>query len=607
MAYTAKTWVTGETIEAVDLNHAEQGIATAQSGVDAISANGAIDTANLANAAVTNAKLDQEAVDSNNIRAGAIITPNLADGAVTLAKLADAVKSHFALADDVDELKIALDIRIPDWEQGGISFSTGALFESTIMIRSNSLNEKINTVSVQNQYDIGLLAWNNTTYMGAWNENRWTKGNIWAKTFNLFSIRQEYPNYTFRLVLRNADNSAITLDSSNVVTISPSSIIDDFSNEINHNLASVENALNTGYIRIDIDGGLVLGNTGNGSSIISSTGNMITQTIQSVENDCVLTTDWTKYMVYPWRLENGTWRGLGWKYSNIELEAGYTGRFVVRGLTTHDFTEAEQLEINTVTFYKKETAIGKATNNSDFISICHQGYSETMNIGENLLAGYPLAKEKGFDYGECDVKLSSDNVVMCCHDASFVDATTGDTIVIADHTAAELKTYDYYGSTIATLDEIVSACKVNGIGLVIDHATNAILPYIFPIIKKYGMQDSIIFLIGWAVGNPTYANNMYNSIVSFYKKSKVMFMAGTTSLEEVKTYLSALDTGFSRVYVTLNHSNYTVSDVINLSGSLGGNYTIAVWTIDNVATAKSYMPYVTAITSNKVSSIDIFT
>lgn len=109
MAYTAKTWVTGEVIQAVDLNHAEQGIATAQSGVDAISAPGAIGTSNLANASVTNAKLDQGAVDTSNIANGAVGTTEIQDGAVTLAKLADAVKSHFALADDVDELKNALE------------------------------------------------------------------------------------------------------------------------------------------------------------------------------------------------------------------------------------------------------------------------------------------------------------------------------------------------------------------------------------------------------------------------------------------------------------------------------------------------------------------
>ena len=69
MAYTPKTWVTGETIDASELNHMEQGIAE-------ISANGAIGTA------------------------------NIAGGAVTLAKLADAAKEHFALAEDFSKIYV---------------------------------------------------------------------------------------------------------------------------------------------------------------------------------------------------------------------------------------------------------------------------------------------------------------------------------------------------------------------------------------------------------------------------------------------------------------------------------------------------------------------
>ena len=85
MAYSKQTWVRGEKVASAKLNHMEDGIA-------AISANGAIDTANLANASVTNDKLDQEAVDSNNIRTGAIITPLIYDGAVSYAKLDAALK-----------------------------------------------------------------------------------------------------------------------------------------------------------------------------------------------------------------------------------------------------------------------------------------------------------------------------------------------------------------------------------------------------------------------------------------------------------------------------------------------------------------------------------
>lgn len=106
MAYTKQTWVRGEKVASAKLNHMEDGI-------DAISANGAIGTANLANASVTNNKLDQEAVDSDNIRTGAIITPLIYDGAVTTAKIADGAITDAKLAasgvkSDVSDLKSAI-------------------------------------------------------------------------------------------------------------------------------------------------------------------------------------------------------------------------------------------------------------------------------------------------------------------------------------------------------------------------------------------------------------------------------------------------------------------------------------------------------------------
>ena len=101
MAYSKQTWVTGETITASKLNHMEDGI-------DAISANGAIGTSNLANASVTNAKLDQGAVDSSNIANGAVGTTEIQDGAVTTAKLAaNAVTSAKIANNSITEDELA--------------------------------------------------------------------------------------------------------------------------------------------------------------------------------------------------------------------------------------------------------------------------------------------------------------------------------------------------------------------------------------------------------------------------------------------------------------------------------------------------------------------
>ena len=103
MAYTKHTWVTGETITAANLNHLEDGVV-------AVSANGAIGTANLADGAVTNAKLSANAVTSakiaNNsitddeLADGAVVTAKIEDGAVTNAKIATAAVSGTQIADE---------------------------------------------------------------------------------------------------------------------------------------------------------------------------------------------------------------------------------------------------------------------------------------------------------------------------------------------------------------------------------------------------------------------------------------------------------------------------------------------------------------------------
>jgi len=242
----------------------------------------------------------------------------------------------------------------------------------------------------------------------------------------------------------------------------------------------------------------------------------------------------------------------------------------------------------------------------DFLSICHQGYSETGTVGHDLLTGYELAAKYGFNYAETDVKLTSDNVVVCCHDASFVDQTTGDTIVIAEHTVAELKTYNYYGDTIATLDEVMASCKMNRIGLALDQITPAILPYVFPVVKKYGMQRSVVYLGGWAVGNTGYATNVFNAIVAFDKKANIMFLCNTASVRsEMVAWINALNKGETRVYLSCNSSAFSASDIAAITGDLNADVTVALYTVDDATTAKSYYPYITALTSNKISLSNI--
>ena len=127
MAYTKQTWSNGDVITKAKLDHIEDGIANAQStadgaasSVNALSANGAIGTANLANGAVTAAKLGESATDIVADTFGTSTAYSVGDyciysGALyrfTADKSAGAWDSTkvvaIALADDVSDLKNAV-------------------------------------------------------------------------------------------------------------------------------------------------------------------------------------------------------------------------------------------------------------------------------------------------------------------------------------------------------------------------------------------------------------------------------------------------------------------------------------------------------------------
>ena len=237
-------------------------------------------------------------------------------------------------------------------------------------------------------------------------------------------------------------------------------------------------------------------------------------------------------------------------------------------------------------------------------SVAHQGYkvSGTSWYGNSRASSYVGAAQHGFDYGECDIQFSSDNVAVCCHDASFYDANTGNNIVIADHTLEELKACDYYGEKIATFDELMAICKQYGIGMYIDHLsgswTSAQWDSLKWSVKKYGMIDNVC----WLVPNVDLARDV---ILPWYPKSQVSCVKSTTNVDEIVTWANALKDGDARLSVDLNYEVLDIDAVMAIRAALPNNVGIELWTIDDKTVYERYLPYVNAITSNKVSLEDV--
>ena len=236
--------------------------------------------------------------------------------------------------------------------------------------------------------------------------------------------------------------------------------------------------------------------------------------------------------------------------------------------------------------------------------LAHQGSGmfSSDGLGHNLLNNYHAAWEHGFDLAECDVKFTSDNVPVCAHDDTFTDSVTEETVSISAHTFEELSSYNYFGSTIASLDSVVAACKSRGMDLQLDqlsaNMTTNQWNAVFDIVRKYRAYDHVIFTVNAVT---------YTIVQNFYENARLMLLA-PTSLDELSaniTLANSLVTDKNEVIIAFNYGIGT-ADVIN-SYIIGSDSRIkyGAWIIDYATQCIDWLPYVDYITSNKISAIDV--
>jgi glycerophosphoryl diester phosphodiesterase len=97
---------------------------------------------------------------------------------------------------------------------------------------------------------------------------------------------------------------------------------------------------------------------------------------------------------------------------------------------------------------------------NEFEIIAHRGSS--FLAPENTLAAVKLAWSEGADAVEADFRLTADNQIVCCHDATL-KRTAGADISVADRTLRELQAYDlgawkspqFMGERIPTLGQLL--------------------------------------------------------------------------------------------------------------------------------------------------------
>ena len=244
-------------------------------------------------------------------------------------------------------------------------------------------------------------------------------------------------------------------------------------------------------------------------------------------------------------------------------------------------------------------------NQGDYLSICHQGYSETSAIGNNLLNGYKLAKQHGFNWSETDIKMTSDGVLVCSHDNTFIDSTTSESVTISEHTYAELQQYNYYGSKIASFDDVVKSCKLNGLGLVVDQVYNStLIDKVYESVHRYAMSKRIAFLFGIGQGKTASVKALCQAAQTHDANVYLMITPTSTDADsEAVALCNELKTSTNNVDLSLNYYTHNTDLVQSLQSQLKDDVNVVVYTVDNSTTYYNYLPYVKGITSNKIPMV----
>lgn len=242
-------------------------------------------------------------------------------------------------------------------------------------------------------------------------------------------------------------------------------------------------------------------------------------------------------------------------------------------------------------------------NKNDMWSVAHRGYNETGD-NHNKRGGYQRAMLRGFTHGECDIKITSDNEVVCCHDDTFEDAATGDTITIATSTLAELQTHNYYGSTIATLAEIITECKRCGLKLEIDQVSSTSADLVCDVVTSLNAWDICYFSIDHNNAFPALTSAAVTMVQAKNSNAKFIITCNSlTSYSDALAIAIALD---DAVFAVGSYASSNISALQSIATALAGKAKLIIWTPDDTYLINEALPYINGWVSNAISGDDIF-
>ena len=229
-------------------------------------------------------------------------------------------------------------------------------------------------------------------------------------------------------------------------------------------------------------------------------------------------------------------------------------------------------------------------------SVAHRGY-KIHGAVENTAEAYRYAREAGFQYGETDIQWTKDNIPVCCHDNFFINKGTSDTVTIGEYTLDELRNFNYHGTTISTLEEVMDTCKKYGLGLFLDRFSSfegERRQIIYGLIDNFG-KENVCYLFGW------YQRSGIQQVLEYDPNAQIGILYFKTIDPALVEFANSISTPTNKVLLDLEHGTNPIDTLKKYQPLLNVNISLGFFTINNKRTFMKYLPYATSITSDQIS------
>jgi glycerophosphoryl diester phosphodiesterase len=258
--------------------------------------------------------------------------------------------------------------------------------------------------------------------------------------------------------------------------------------------------------------------------------------------------------------------------------------------------------------------------NYNILAINHRGYctkpgtNKEDGAPENTIPAYILSKQKGFNFVECDVAFTADDVAVLLHDDT-IDRTSNGTGTISALNYDDIKdlsfhynksksyTYTHYeGVKIPKLSEFLVYCKCLGLHPYIElkssgSYTQAQIAKIVAEVQACGMQGKVSYI--------SFNLNFLTWIKDIDKTARLGYLTSNHAISTVIKNTTSLRTGSNEVFLDLdiraltNSINNNATDNY-ITACINADLPLEVWTINDANVIKTLHPYVSGVTSDSV-------